>query len=190
MPCRDRMTPASRGEPPASVTLSDIPAPRPHHKRLRANGSSFLSRLGRLAGTCREQVHAFGLTRPGLRVVLPVGQRHLQLDGVVIDTRVAFLQSSRRCVDNRSDRSTSVRHGRWIRPPACCRPSGRRHSVPLPTPMPVLEEAMMWHPRSEKDGGHAWLRGVLRETAAALSAMGRASHGAVPHRPRRHQASR
>jgi len=62
--------------------------------------------------------------------------------------------------------------------------------VPLPTPMPVLEEAMMWHPRSEKDGGHAWLRGVLRETAAALSAMGRASHGAVQHRPRRHQASR
>jgi hypothetical protein len=54
----------------------------------------------------------------------------------------------------------------------------------------VLQEAMMWHPRSEKDGGHAWLRGVLRETAAALSAMGRASHGTVQHRPRRHQASR
>ena len=62
--------------------------------------------------------------------------------------------------------------------------------VPLPTPMPVLQEAMMWHPRSERDGGHAWLRGVLRETAAALSAMGRASHGTVQHRPRRHQASR
>ena len=44
--------------------------------------------------------------------------------------------------------------------------------------------------RSEKDGGHAWLRGVLRETAAALSAMGRAPHGAVQHRPRRRQASR
>jgi hypothetical protein len=54
----------------------------------------------------------------------------------------------------------------------------------------VLEEAMMWHPRLEKDGGHAWLRGVLRETAAALSAMRRAPHSAMQHRPRRHQPSR
>jgi len=62
--------------------------------------------------------------------------------------------------------------------------------VPLPLPLPVLEEAMMWHPRLDRDAGHAWLRGLLRETAAALPAMGRAPQGAVQHRPRRHQASR
>ena len=60
--------------------------------------------------------------------------------------------------------------------------------VPLPLPLPVLEEAMMWHPRLDRDAGHAWLRGVLRETAAALPAMGRAPHGAVQHRPRRRPA--
>ncbi len=40
--------------------------------------------------------------------------------------------------------------------------------VPLPIPVPLLEEVMMWHPRLERDAGHAWLRRVLRETAAAL----------------------
>src|SRR4029453_12801338 len=55
--------------------------------------------------------------------------------------------------------------------------------VSLPLPKPVLEEDMMWHPRIERDAGHAWLRGVLRETAAALPAMGRASHGGEQHRP-------
>jgi DNA-binding transcriptional LysR family regulator len=57
--------------------------------------------------------------------------------------------------------------------------------VPLPLPLPVLEEAMMWHPRLDRDAGHAWLRGVLREAAAALPAMGHAPRGAVQHRPRR-----
>jgi DNA-binding transcriptional LysR family regulator len=60
--------------------------------------------------------------------------------------------------------------------------------VPLPLPIPVLEEAMMWHPRLDRDAGHAWLRGVLRETAAALPAMGRLSHGAVQQKPRRRPA--
>jgi DNA-binding transcriptional LysR family regulator len=60
--------------------------------------------------------------------------------------------------------------------------------VPLPVPLPVLEEAMMWHPRLDRDAGHAWLRSVLRETAAALPAFGRAPHGTVPHRARRRPA--
>ena len=60
--------------------------------------------------------------------------------------------------------------------------------VPLPQPLPVLEEAMMWHPRLDRDAGHAWLRGVLRETAAALPAMRRAPHGVIQHRPRRRPA--
>jgi DNA-binding transcriptional LysR family regulator len=60
--------------------------------------------------------------------------------------------------------------------------------VPLPLPMPVLEEAMLWHPRRDRDAGHAWLRNVLRETAAALPAMGRLPYGAVPHKPRRRPA--
>jgi LysR family nod box-dependent transcriptional activator len=55
--------------------------------------------------------------------------------------------------------------------------------VPLPLPLPVLEEVMMWHPRLDRDAGHAWLRGVLRETAAVLPAFGRASQPAVPNRP-------
>ena len=60
--------------------------------------------------------------------------------------------------------------------------------VPLPLPLPLLEEAMLWHPRLDRDAGHTWLRGVLRETAAALPAMGRAPHRAAPHRPRRRPA--
>jgi DNA-binding transcriptional LysR family regulator len=60
--------------------------------------------------------------------------------------------------------------------------------VPLPLPLPVLEEAMMWHPRLDRDAGHAWLRGVLRDTAAALPAMGRTPHGAVQQRSRRRPA--
>ena len=56
--------------------------------------------------------------------------------------------------------------------------------VPLPLPMPVLKEAMMWHPRLDRDAGHAWLRGVLRETAVALPAMRHAARGAAPHRRR------
>jgi len=60
--------------------------------------------------------------------------------------------------------------------------------VPLPMPRPVLEEAMMWHPRLDRDAGHAWLRSVLRDTAAALPAMGRAQQSTVQHRPRRRPA--
>jgi DNA-binding transcriptional LysR family regulator len=60
--------------------------------------------------------------------------------------------------------------------------------VPLPLPLPVLKEAMMWHPRLDRDAGQVWLRGVLRETAAALPAMGHVPHGAAPPRPRRRQA--
>jgi hypothetical protein len=60
--------------------------------------------------------------------------------------------------------------------------------VPLPLPLPVLKEAMMWHPRLDRDAGQAWLRGVLRETAADLPAMGHAPHGAAPPRPRRRPA--
>ncbi len=57
--------------------------------------------------------------------------------------------------------------------------------VPLPLPLPVLEEAMMWHPRLDRDAAHAWLRGVLRETSAALPAFGRRPRAAMPHRPPR-----
>jgi DNA-binding transcriptional LysR family regulator len=60
--------------------------------------------------------------------------------------------------------------------------------VPLPLPQPVLEEAMMWHPRLDRDAGHAWLRSVLRETAAALPVMGHAPKRATQHRPRRREA--
>jgi DNA-binding transcriptional LysR family regulator len=58
----------------------------------------------------------------------------------------------------------------------------------VPLPLPVLEEAMVWHPRRDRDAGHAWLRGVLRGTAASLPAMGRAPHGAAQYRPRRRPA--
>jgi DNA-binding transcriptional LysR family regulator len=60
--------------------------------------------------------------------------------------------------------------------------------VPLPLPLPVLKEAMMWHPRLDRDAAHTWLRGVLRQTAAALPAVGHAAHGAVRHKRRRRPA--
>jgi LysR family nod box-dependent transcriptional activator len=42
--------------------------------------------------------------------------------------------------------------------------------VSLPVELPPLEEAMMWHPRFERDTGHAWFRQVLKRTADALEA--------------------
>jgi DNA-binding transcriptional LysR family regulator len=42
--------------------------------------------------------------------------------------------------------------------------------VDLPIELPVLEEVLLWHPRFDRDPGHAWFRGVLKEAAAALPA--------------------
>ena len=40
--------------------------------------------------------------------------------------------------------------------------------VPLPVELPAIEEAMIWHPRLERDEGHQWFRGLLKHTADAL----------------------
>ena len=40
--------------------------------------------------------------------------------------------------------------------------------VDLPIVLPVLEEVLLWHPRFDRDPGHAWFRSVLKEAAAAL----------------------
>lgn len=42
--------------------------------------------------------------------------------------------------------------------------------VELPIQLPVLEEVLLWHPRFDRDPGHAWFRGVLKQAAAALPA--------------------
>ena len=42
--------------------------------------------------------------------------------------------------------------------------------VALPIQLPVLEEVLLWHPRFDRDPGHAWFRGVLKGAAAALPA--------------------
>jgi DNA-binding transcriptional LysR family regulator len=41
-------------------------------------------------------------------------------------------------------------------------------SVGLPVPMPALDEAMMWHPRAERDPAHLWLRSLLKRVASAM----------------------
>jgi LysR family nod box-dependent transcriptional activator len=42
--------------------------------------------------------------------------------------------------------------------------------VGLPIELPVLEEVLLWHPRFDRDPGHAWFRGILKHAAAALPA--------------------
>jgi hypothetical protein len=34
--------------------------------------------------------------------------------------------------------------------------------------MPALDEAMMWHPRAERDPAHLWLRSLLKRVASAM----------------------
>ena len=40
--------------------------------------------------------------------------------------------------------------------------------VSLPVPIPPLEEAMLWHPRFERDPAHLWFRSVLKRVASAM----------------------
>jgi len=42
--------------------------------------------------------------------------------------------------------------------------------VDLPIALPLLEEVLLWHPRFDRDPGHAWFRGVIKAAAAALPA--------------------
>ena len=43
-------------------------------------------------------------------------------------------------------------------------------TIELPIELPVLEEVLLWHPRFDRDPGHAWFRGIVRHAAAALPA--------------------
>ena len=40
--------------------------------------------------------------------------------------------------------------------------------VGLPIPISPLEEAMLWHPRFERDPAHLWFRSVLKRVASAM----------------------
>ncbi len=40
--------------------------------------------------------------------------------------------------------------------------------VGAPVPMPPLDEAMMWHPRFERDPAHVWLRALLKRAASDM----------------------
>jgi LysR family transcriptional regulator, nod-box dependent transcriptional activator len=57
--------------------------------------------------------------------------------------------------------------------------------VPLPSPLPVLREVMFWPPLFDRDPGHIWFRSLLKQTAAALPAVGTESPSRMPARSRR-----
>ena len=40
--------------------------------------------------------------------------------------------------------------------------------VDLPVPIPPLDEAMLWHPRFERDPAHLWFRTLLKRVASAM----------------------
>jgi DNA-binding transcriptional LysR family regulator len=40
--------------------------------------------------------------------------------------------------------------------------------LPLPAPLPTFEEAMVWHPRFERDEAHHWFRSRLQQSAEAM----------------------
>jgi DNA-binding transcriptional LysR family regulator len=41
-------------------------------------------------------------------------------------------------------------------------------SFPLPIPAPEITISMLWHPRMDADPAHRWLRGLVRDTCAAI----------------------
>jgi LysR family transcriptional regulator, nod-box dependent transcriptional activator len=43
--------------------------------------------------------------------------------------------------------------------------------VGLPVPIPPLDEAMLWHPRFERDPAHVWFRTLLKRVAAAMPSV-------------------
>jgi len=57
--------------------------------------------------------------------------------------------------------------------------------VPLPSPLPVLREAMFWPPLFDHDPGHIWFRSLLKQTAASLPAVGSDASARVQARSRR-----
>jgi DNA-binding transcriptional LysR family regulator len=42
------------------------------------------------------------------------------------------------------------------------------YSFPLPVPAPAITISLLWHPRLDADPAHRWLRGLVRDTCAAL----------------------
>ena len=40
--------------------------------------------------------------------------------------------------------------------------------VGLPVPIPPLDEAMLWHPRFERDPAHMWFRTLLKQVASSM----------------------
>lgn len=42
------------------------------------------------------------------------------------------------------------------------------HSFPLPIPLPEFTVSLLWHPRSQADPAHRWLRGLVLDSCAAL----------------------
>ncbi|WP_043263467.1 LysR family transcriptional regulator [Streptomyces sp. CT34] len=41
-------------------------------------------------------------------------------------------------------------------------------ALPIPLSLPPVSMSMAWHPRQDADAGHAWLRGLVRRTVAAV----------------------
>lgn len=42
------------------------------------------------------------------------------------------------------------------------------HSFPLPVAVPEIKVSLLWHPRMDADAAHAWLRGLVRDSCAAV----------------------
>jgi LysR family nod box-dependent transcriptional activator len=57
--------------------------------------------------------------------------------------------------------------------------------VPLPSPLPVLREAMFWPPLFDSDPGHIWVRSLLKQAAASLPAQGNDIASRIPARSHR-----
>jgi DNA-binding transcriptional LysR family regulator len=54
--------------------------------------------------------------------------------------------------------------------------------IPLPVPLPVLQEAVFWPTHLERDPGHMWFREVMKKTAARLDAPAAPSPATVSSR--------
>jgi DNA-binding transcriptional LysR family regulator len=54
--------------------------------------------------------------------------------------------------------------------------------VPLPVPLPVLQEAVFWTTHLDRDPGHMWFREMMKTTAARLDAPATATTAQVPGR--------
>ena len=109
--------------------------------RYAAGSQIFVSRLGLDNGPIDEALRPLGLER---KIVTIVGG---------FSTALGLARASDLIASVPERHTGNLRAG--------------MHSFPLPVPTPEITVSLLWHPRSQADPAHRWLRGLVLDTCAA-----------------------